>query len=228
MRSCDPHDAGTRAPSRRRHFTASVVALILSATAPHGAAQPTGGPGWTGPDFSLYVSAEEAVVVSIRTSTSRRDRTEDPECPAGLDRESPLPRPAACGRQAEERTLASGFLISSEGYILTNAHVVVDVDSASVQLIDRRQYTARCPPSGPSILWVIEQPNHRRDHSGRDHRQGDQAEQKHSGQFDPVHPSTLRRNRISSLDTDQVGSVHTPDNLVAARRSQSKPTSASA
>ena len=110
VRSCDPHDAGMRAPPRRRHFTASVVALILSATAPHGAAQPTGGSGWTGPDFSLYVSAEEAVVVSIRTSTSRRDRTEDPECPAGLDRESPClgpQRAAARPRNARSRPASS-------------------------------------------------------------------------------------------------------------------------
>jgi len=147
VRSCDPHDAGTRAPPTRRHFTACVIALILSAAAPHGDAQPTEGPGWTGPDFSLYVSPEEAVVVSIRTSTSRRSRTEERDCPAGLDDdgdgENPWPRPAACGRKAEERTLASGFVISSDGYILTNAHVVADVDSASVQLVDRRQYMAR-------------------------------------------------------------------------------------
>ncbi|HEY4959048.1 MAG TPA: trypsin-like peptidase domain-containing protein, partial [Caldimonas sp.] len=118
----------------------------MSAAAPHGAAQPAEKPGWTGPDFSLYASPEEAVVVSIRTSTSRRSRAEERDCPAGLDDDgaggNPWPRPAACGRKAEERMLASGFVISSDGYILTNAHVVADVDSASVQLIDRRQYTA--------------------------------------------------------------------------------------
>lgn len=145
MRRRDLHDVVTRVPPRRRPVTAGLVALMLSATALPGAAQPGAAPGWTGPDLSLYVSSEEAVVVSIRTSTSQRDRTEERDCPAGLDDdgETRWPGSAACGRKAAERTLASGFVISSDGYILTNAHVVADVDGASVQLADRRQYEAR-------------------------------------------------------------------------------------
>lgn len=147
MRRRDLHGMVTRVPLRRRPVTAWVVALMLSATAPPVAAQPGKEPGWTGPDLSLYVSSEEAVVVSIRTSTSQRGRTEERDCPAGLDDAGEWanrwPGSAACGRKAEERTLASGFVISSDGYILTNAHVVADVDEASVQLVDRRQYRAR-------------------------------------------------------------------------------------
>ncbi|MBI2403468.1 MAG: Do family serine endopeptidase [Gemmatimonadetes bacterium] len=37
----------------------------------------------------------------------------------------------------------SGFIISSDGYILTNNHVVDEADKLKVKLIDKRQFTAR-------------------------------------------------------------------------------------
>lgn len=41
------------------------------------------------------------------------------------------------------RGAGSGFVISSDGYILTNAHVVRDADEVVVKLTDKRTYTAK-------------------------------------------------------------------------------------
>ena len=41
------------------------------------------------------------------------------------------------------RSAASGFIISGDGYILTNAHVVKGVDEVEVKLIDKRKFTAK-------------------------------------------------------------------------------------
>ena len=37
----------------------------------------------------------------------------------------------------------SGFIVSRDGYILTNNHVVADADQVNVQLLDNRRFTAR-------------------------------------------------------------------------------------
>jgi serine protease Do len=37
----------------------------------------------------------------------------------------------------------SGFIVSADGYILTNAHVVADADEVSVRMTDRREYPAK-------------------------------------------------------------------------------------
>jgi serine protease Do len=37
----------------------------------------------------------------------------------------------------------SGFIISPDGYIITNAHVVQDADQVTVKLVDRREYRAK-------------------------------------------------------------------------------------
>ena len=52
--------------------------------------------------------------------------------------------------QEQKRTsLGSGFIISSDGYILTNTHVVDDADQVTVRLQDRRTLTAKVIGSDP-------------------------------------------------------------------------------
>lgn len=46
-------------------------------------------------------------------------------------------------RQMPTRGEGSGFIVSNDGYILTNAHVVQGVDEVTVKLTDKRKFTAK-------------------------------------------------------------------------------------
>jgi serine protease Do len=42
-----------------------------------------------------------------------------------------------------QRGVGSGFIISDDGYVLTNAHVVEGADEVTVTLTDRREFKAK-------------------------------------------------------------------------------------
>ena len=100
------------------------------------------------PDIASFVSREEAVVVSIKTVTpwsplAGEDDGEDPLLSDGTAapvREAPR-KPAF--DQAPTRNQASGIVISADGYILTSAHAVTNVEAASVILADGREFNGR-------------------------------------------------------------------------------------
>jgi len=54
-----------------------------------------------------------------------------------------LPIPQMPHGKVPVRGQGSGFIVGSDGIILTNAHVVRDADSVRVKLADRREYTAK-------------------------------------------------------------------------------------
>jgi serine protease Do len=55
----------------------------------------------------------------------------------------PAPEQGERGRPAPVRGAGSGFIINSDGYILTNTHVVQNADEVTVRLTDRREFPAK-------------------------------------------------------------------------------------
>jgi len=61
-------------------------------------------------------------------------------------------------RKFEQRGLGSGVIVSPDGYILTNNHVVEDADEITVRLSDGREFTAEVigadPPSEIAVVRI--------------------------------------------------------------------------
>ncbi len=53
------------------------------------------------------------------------------------------PGPDGGGGEPVQRGVGSGFILSSEGYVMTNAHVVEGADEVLVTLTDKREYKAK-------------------------------------------------------------------------------------
>ena len=104
----------------------------------------------TTPDFAAHVLRETAVVVSIVAMRTAGESDEDDDADADADAFDdgfdPAIRPApdaGGGGPRLVRNLASGFVIGSDGYILTSAHAVSSNGEATVRLADNRQFSAR-------------------------------------------------------------------------------------
>ncbi|HJN50099.1 MAG: DegQ family serine endoprotease [Pseudomonadales bacterium] len=100
------------------------------------------------PEFTHLVKEISPAVVNISVQRSaaarvprgdRFDEREMPELFRRFFRDMPHPRPQPRNRP----TLGSGFIISSDGYILTNNHVVENADEIIVSLQDRREREAK-------------------------------------------------------------------------------------
>ncbi|MCS0628266.1 DegQ family serine endoprotease [Telluria mixta] len=129
-------------------------ASLMSLPAAHAAA-PVAAPTVTGlPDFADLVDKVGPAVVNIRTTERVRldQGGPDEEMQEFLRRffggqMVPRGRRGAPGEQPQEervqRGVGSGFIISDDGYVLTNAHVVEGADEVVVTLTDRREFKAK-------------------------------------------------------------------------------------
>ena len=96
------------------------------------------------PDFTGLVEKHGAAVVNISTTKTVGRSQVFPNIPENdpfyefFKRFSPrMPH------EQESQSLGSGFLISSDGYIMTNVHVVDRADKITVRLNDKREFTAK-------------------------------------------------------------------------------------
>ena len=102
------------------------------------------------PDFTELVEENSAAVVKINTLAHARENPRTQQSPyENRQRPQQLPdifRRLLEPRQQQERdvrSMGSGFIISEDGYILTNNHVVGDADEIIVRLVDRREFEAK-------------------------------------------------------------------------------------
>lgn len=96
------------------------------------------------PDFREIVVETSPAVVKILVEQSDNGARGHPQIdrediPEFLRRYFQLPEPPR-GRQ--QLSMGSGFIISGDGYIVTNHHVVESAESVTVRLSDRREYDA--------------------------------------------------------------------------------------
>ena len=140
--------------ARRRVWLAALALGLASGGAL--AAPPLAAQGL--PDFTELVEKVGPAVVGIRTT----ERVRSPHGGAGSEIDPDMldffrrfgipipnqpnrPSPGAPQPEAEPQTrgVASGFILSADGYVMTNAHVVDGADEVIVTLTDAREFKAR-------------------------------------------------------------------------------------
>jgi len=105
------------------------------------------------PDFTEMVKTNGVAVVNISTtqkaSPAAENAPEEPQLPEGMPPEMEEFFKRFLNEQGggyvprDTTSLGSGFIISSDGYILTNHHVVKDADEIVVKFSDRRELLAK-------------------------------------------------------------------------------------
>jgi serine protease Do len=138
--------------------TTNVTAAVI---APSGALTK---PGVTLPDFAQIAAQQGPAVVNISVSGTVKTRLSGVPGMPQMDPNDPFfeffrrfQSPAPQGN-VPTHGLGSGFIVSPEGVILTNAHVVAGADEVIVKLTDKREFKAKVigidKPSDVAVLKI--------------------------------------------------------------------------
>ena len=100
------------------------------------------------PDFTALVKRVGPAVVNISAEMAPPERSSNGQVPPGFEdflRQFGVPMPGnpGGGPRGGGTSLGSGFVISEDGYVLTNNHVIEGADEVTVTLSDRREFTAK-------------------------------------------------------------------------------------
>jgi hypothetical protein len=132
----------------RAYFNAAAFAALYAALATVAAPAAAQGRLAGLPDFTdLYDKQGRRSSIDV-TQRARRSRmpelSEDDPFYEFFRRFGQIPRPrGAPEREFEQQSVGSGFIISSDGYLITNAHVVDGADEVLVKLTDKREFKAK-------------------------------------------------------------------------------------
>jgi serine protease Do len=105
------------------------------------------------PDFAELVEQNSAAVVNISTKQAEKAKRvmphgfNMPDIPDDSPFHDFLKRffgeDLSPQDDLDSRSLGSGFIVSEDGYVMTNHHVVADADEIVVRLSDRREFVAK-------------------------------------------------------------------------------------
>jgi serine protease Do len=112
------------------------------------------------PDFTELVEQVGPSVVNIRTLERVRAGNSAPGAiddemqeffrrffgqplPPGVPRQAPRPNQPQPPDEEQTRGVGSGFILSADGFVMTNAHVVDGADEVVVTLTDKREFKAK-------------------------------------------------------------------------------------
>ena len=122
-----------------KSFAWLLLSFVITATARAGAL----------PDFTELVAKQSPSVVNITTTQDARPtaRGKVPDDMREFFKRFGMPEfgmpDQEPGRPHPRKGQGSGFIVSADGYILTNTHVVDDADEVTVKLSDRREFRAK-------------------------------------------------------------------------------------
>jgi len=147
----NPLDWFKSEPKQELHATAAQAAPTAATTTAAMAAS-----SGQAPDYRAIVKAFGPAVVGITISGTHTAAADEQRLPPGFERDPffqffrGLPGFQA-GPQGPQpfRGQGSGFIVSADGLILTNAHVVREARDVRVRLADRREFTAKVLGSDP-------------------------------------------------------------------------------
>ena len=146
--ACSPQSSA--APQAQTDSPAVAQAQVSTAAPPVGTLN-----GRALPDFANLVEQVGPAVVNVGVveKAHRNVRGQSSDDQEGEDpfqeffKRFGIPAPDGGGRRNYDtpprQGEGSGFIVSADGYILTNAHVVADADDVTVRMTDRREYPAK-------------------------------------------------------------------------------------
>jgi len=144
-------------PIHGRPLAAASLACMLAACSPSDKEPATPAPeaaqtsaavpaaGVQLPSFVDLVKQQGMAVVNVSGTSVVAEQAEGPQLREGdplLEFFRRFGVPPEAG-EAPSGSLGSGFIISADGFILTNAHVVADVSEINVRLTNKREYKAK-------------------------------------------------------------------------------------
>ena len=134
-------------------------ALAVGATVALMPAEPVAAQSRTLPDFTDLVEQVGPSVVNIRTLEKTRPDADANGGPdedmqeffrrffgqplPGVPRQTPHPNRSQPQEEEQPRGVGSGFILTADGFIMTNAHVVDGADEVMVTLTDKREFKAK-------------------------------------------------------------------------------------
>ena len=132
-------------------LSAWLASIVVALATTMFAAGPVAGQARAGllPDFTDLYEKQGPAVVSIDVTQRVRRGPRTPELSEDdpfyefFRRFGPIPRGGGPQRDFEAQSAGSGFIVSADGYIVTNAHVVDSADEVRVRLTDRREFIAK-------------------------------------------------------------------------------------